>query len=147
MFVWLGGPLSYGDYRNLHHDAILTGIDNDIIFTGNVASHLPYFAQFDIFVLPSREDPFPLVALDAASIGIPIVCFDQAGGAPELVEEDAGIVVPYLDIEQMAEAIKQLVEDNALRKQLGKRAHQKVEERYDATVGGERIVEIIKTYL
>lgn len=147
MFVWLGGPLSYGDYRNLHHDAILTGIDNDIIFTGNVASHLPYFAQFDIFVLPSREDPFPLVALDAASIGIPIVCFEQAGGTPELVEDDAGIVVPYLDVEQMAEAIKQLVEDNALRKRLGKRAHQKVEEHYDATVGGEHIVEIIKTYL
>lgn len=147
VFVWVGGPLSRGDHINLRYDAKLMGIEKHVIFTGGAASHLPYFAQFDIFVLPSREDPFPLVALDAASMGIPIVCFDRAGGAPELVEEDAGVVVPYLDIDRMAEAVRQLVEDDVLRRRLGERAQAKVLERHDTSVGGERIAKIIKTFL
>ena len=147
VFVWVGGPLSRGDHINLSYDAKMMGIDKHIIFTGNTTSHLPYFAEFDIFILPSREDPFPLVALDAASLGIPIVCFHRAGGTPELVEEDAGMVVPYLDIGQMAEAVIQLVKDDSLRKQLGKCAQKKVTEHYDISVGGEHIVEIIKTFL
>jgi glycosyltransferase involved in cell wall biosynthesis len=147
VFVWVGGPLSRGDHLHLHYEAEMMGIEKQVIFTGNVPSHLPYFAQFDIFVLPSREDPFPLVALDAAALGMPIVCFEKAGGTPELVERDAGIVVPYLDTECMADAIRKLIEDKALRQQLGERARQKVVQRYDIAGGGEHIARIIETFL
>jgi glycosyltransferase involved in cell wall biosynthesis len=147
VFVWVGGPLSRGDHINLSYDAQLMGIDKQVIFTGNVKSHLPYFAQFDIFVLSSREDPFPLVALDAASMSIPIVCFDRAGGAPELVEDDAGTVVPYLDIDCMANAVKRLVEDSALRRRFGERAQQKSMARHNSSIGGQHIAEIIKSFL
>lgn len=143
-FIWVGGPLSHGDYFKLRYDARLMGIEQAMIFTGNVQSHLPYFSQFDIFLLPSREDPFPLVVMDAASLGIPIICFDRAGGAPELAETDAGIVVPYLDVESMADAILQLSNNDSLRKQLGRRAQQKVVERHDVSVGGEYIVDLFK---
>ena len=146
-FIWVGGPISHGDYHNLQYDAHLMGIDRQILFTGAVSSHLPYFARFDIFVLPSREDPFPLVVLDAASLGIPIVCFDNAGGAPEFVENDSGIVVPYLDVNRMADALIKLMQDEVLRETLGKRAREKVIEHHDTSVGGKRIAEIIKPYL
>ncbi|OWY58561.1 hypothetical protein B7486_79310, partial [cyanobacterium TDX16] len=50
------------------------------------ARHLPatpdlaaVLAAADVFVLSSREDTFPLVCLEAASLGVPIVCFDDAG--------------------------------------------------------------------
>jgi glycosyltransferase involved in cell wall biosynthesis len=76
-------------------------------------------------VLPSREDPLPLVAIEAAKCGLPLVCFADAGGTPDLVGEDAGFVVPLEDTETMADKILKLVEDPDLRKNMGKRAREK----------------------
>jgi glycosyltransferase involved in cell wall biosynthesis len=147
VFVWVGGPLSHGEYSNVRHDANLMGIDSHLIFTGAVDSHIPYFTQFDIFVLPSREDPFPLVVLDAASLSIPVVCFDSAGGAIELVEHDAGRIVPYLNLEQMSAAIVELAEDEPLRRRLGDCGRIKVQTCHDKELGGKHIADIIKPFL
>jgi glycosyltransferase involved in cell wall biosynthesis len=71
-----------------------------------------YYAAADIFFLPSREDPFPSVVLEAMAFGLPIVCFENATGAAELTEKEAaGIVVPYLDIAAAAQAISTLLTD------------------------------------
>jgi LmbE family N-acetylglucosaminyl deacetylase/glycosyltransferase involved in cell wall biosynthesis/GT2 family glycosyltransferase len=147
VFVWIGGPLAYGEYPRLHYEAQTIGIAEHLVFPGQVESTLPYFGQFDIFVLPSREDPFPLVMLDAASLGQPIVCFERAGGTPELVEKDAGAVVPYLDIEAMGEAVTRLVEDAELRRRLGETARRKVQERHDLNVGAAHIARTLNPLL
>ena len=70
-------------------------------FTGQVDDSAQYLKVADIFVLPSREDPFALVALEAADCGLPIVCFDKAGGIPDFVAEEAGYAVPLEDLESM----------------------------------------------
>jgi LmbE family N-acetylglucosaminyl deacetylase/glycosyltransferase involved in cell wall biosynthesis/GT2 family glycosyltransferase len=147
VFVWVGGPLAEGDYPRLRYDAEVMGISKQLVFTGNVEATLPYFAQFDVFVLPSREDPFPLVMLDAASLGQPIVCFEGAGGTPELVENDAGLVVPYMDIDSMAEAVTRLVEHADLRTRMGETARRKVFERHDVSVGGAHIAQTVSQIL
>ena len=147
VFVWLGGPLDQVEYHNLHHDAQVLGIAERLVFPGPVSAHLQYFMQFDIFVLPSREDPFPLVMLDAASLGKPLVCFENSGGAREFVETDAGFVVPYLDVDAMAAAVLRLVESPELRTTLGEGARRKVLERHDLAVGSEPIARIIRGLL
>ncbi len=38
----------------------------------------PYFAAADLFLLTSREDTFPLVCLEAAALGKPVICFEKA---------------------------------------------------------------------
>ena len=143
-FVWVGGAITANDLQQLRHDTETLGISSRMLFTGPVKAHLPYLARFDVFLLTSREDPFPLVAMDAASFGVPIICFSGAGGAPELVEEDAGIIVPYLDCEEMATAVCRLHDNPDLRRRLGDRARKKVMERHDISVGGQHIYNIIK---
>jgi glycosyltransferase involved in cell wall biosynthesis len=146
-FVWIGGPLGHGAHPNILYDAKTMNIADSISFLGEVKSHLPYFSRFDIFILPSREDPFPLVALDAACLRLPIVCFDKSGGVTELVQEDSGFVVPYLDVERMANAIIRLAEDASLREQMGNSGRDRVCGRYDIGIGGNRISSIIKNQL
>lgn len=146
-FVWVGGPLTHEDFARLRYDAEVMGIADHMTFPGATSSHLPYLSQFDIFVLPSREDPFPLVALDAATLGLPLVCFDNGGGAPEFVETDTGFVVPYLDVDGMAQAILELVGDEALRQRFGAAAQAKVLERHDISVGGPQIANIVRRYI
>jgi len=94
--------------------------------------------------LVSREDPFPLVCLEAASLGKPIVCFDKAGGMPEFVEDDCGFIVPYLDTEAMAEKIIELIKNPELRQRLGERARKKVKERFDVEVQAPKIFSLIQ---
>jgi glycosyltransferase involved in cell wall biosynthesis len=55
--------------------------------------------------MPSREDPFPLVCIEMGLLGIPIVCFEKATGTAEVLSNGGGKIIPYLDIESMAETI------------------------------------------
>ena len=83
------------------------------------------------------------VALEAAALGKPVLCFADSGGMPEFVEDDAGFVVPYLDLAAMAERIAALAVDTTLRARLGKRAAEKVCGMYDIAAGSKRIERII----
>jgi len=145
-FVWLGGALESTVYYQLRHDIKLLGLEHKVRFLGARADSLKYFCAFDVFVMTSREDPFPLVCLEAASMGVPIVCFDKAGGARELVDGDSGYVVPYLDLLSMADKVSTLLNSEELRSRYGSRAAQKARQLYDVNVGAPRIFEIIQRF-
>jgi hypothetical protein len=69
----------------------------------------------DIFLLSSRLDPFPNVAIDAMSAGLPVVCFEKGSGVAEMLSNHAGLkrlVVPYADVASAAEVIEQLSTDD-----------------------------------
>lgn len=142
-FLWVGGDRSGDQFAALSHELRLTGLTGQVHFVGLQPNPLDYFAAFDVFAMVSREDPFPLVNMEAASLGKPILCFDRAGGSPEFVESDAGIVVPYLDIDAMAAAILRLVGDPDTARRLGERARVKVLERHDLGVQVPKIAALI----
>lgn len=97
------------------------GLADRVHFVGVRPDPQGWFAAADLFVLPSREDPFPLVCLEAASVGTPIVCFDT-GGMPEMVEPArAGAVVPYPDVDAMAVAVAALLDDPVAAREAGAR--------------------------
>jgi glycosyltransferase involved in cell wall biosynthesis len=130
-FYWIGdfdnleSDPRYGTWAD--HQARLTTNDlgDFVTFLGYRENFRDYFQAADIFVLPSREDPLPLVALEAAKCGLPLVCFSDAGGTPDLVGEDAGFVVPFEDTAMMAEKISKLMDDSSTRMAMGKRAREK----------------------
>jgi len=139
-FAWIGG----GAVQKLAHDARLLGLSAKMRFTGEVAKPVDYFAAADVFALTSREDPYPLVCLEAAALAKPIICFADAGGMPEFVEEDCGFVVPYLDVEAMADRVIALLDSAECRLTMGANARRKVAERHDISVSAPRIMEIIE---
>lgn len=146
-FLWVGGKLEGEDYRNLLHDIQLLGLTERVHFTGEVNNPLDYFAAGDVFAMVSREDPFPLVSLEAASLEKPVLCFNGAGGMSEFVENDAGYIVPYLDLAEMTTKIINLAKDSAVRKQLGQRAAEKVHKHYDTQKGSRHIEAIVREKL
>lgn len=101
----------------------------------------PYLAAADIFVLPSREDPFPLVTLEAMSLGKPVVVFKEAGGIKDAVQ-DAGIVVDSFDVDAFADAVETLVCDHVERQVLGSRGALR-QLPYDSSAALPRIMDLI----
>ena len=132
-FLWIGehfwdfDPQSHAlmPWKSLESKIRHHGLEDLIEFLGVKTNAREYFGAADVFYLPSREDPFPLVCLEAAQCGTPVVCFDNAGGMPTFVENDAGVVVPYLDVDAAAVAINELKNDAVLRSQLGLNASAK----------------------
>ncbi|WP_373056912.1 glycosyltransferase family 4 protein [Zunongwangia sp. H14] len=104
-FTWVG-LVPEADKESLDLELEKLGLKNDIHFVGEVEKPESYFEDFDVFLMTSREDPFPLVCIEAGMLGIPIICFDKATGISEIIENKGGFIVPYLNIEAMAERIK-----------------------------------------
>ena len=139
-FAWMGGA----DLRRLEYDIRLAGLVERVRLTGAVVKTADYLAAADVFALTSREDPYPLVCLEAAALGKPLVCFANAGGMPEFVEGDCGFVVPYLDVAAMVERVICLLEVSENRLKMGVPARSKVLEHHDISVSGPRIMGIIE---
>ena len=79
-----------------------------------------YYASADVFVLPSRSEPWGFVLNEAMEFGLPLVVTQAVGASPDLVTEgENGFVVPTGDAEALANALKRLVTDSALRRQMG----------------------------
>jgi glycosyltransferase involved in cell wall biosynthesis len=142
-FVWLGGDVDSSDTHQFRHDIELSGMTRRITHIVTQPDPKRYFRELDLFVLPSREDPYPLVCLEAAACGVPIVCFDRAGGMPEFVEGDSGIIVPYLDVCAMANAVVELLGDDVRRQRLGGAAKTKVRARHDISMAGPKVLAAI----
>jgi glycosyltransferase involved in cell wall biosynthesis len=145
-FIWVGP-----EGRGLGLDALMYDVDRMGLreiahFVGPQKHPMKFFSLFDVFLLTSREDPFPLVCLEAAAMEVPTICFETSGGMPEFVEEDAGFVVPYLDIERAADCILSLVNSDGLRAGLGRRAAEKVKA-HDINVVGPMIAAVLDRYL
>ncbi len=66
-----------------------------------------------VFVLPSTWEGQPLVLQEALRAGVPIVA-TRAGGTPELVGEDAAVLIPPGDPERLATAVRAVLTDPAL---------------------------------
>jgi glycosyltransferase involved in cell wall biosynthesis len=77
-------------------------------------------AEASIFVLSSRFEGFPLTLLEAMSKGMGVVSFDCPTGPADIVDDHRnGLLVPPEDIESLAHAIREMVEDEELRRRAG----------------------------
>lgn len=146
-FVWVGGQWPGAQMPALMHDVERLRIGPIVHFVGPQPHPLTHFSLFDAFLLTSREDPFPLVCLEAAALATPIVCFEDAGGMPEFVGEDAGFVVPYLDVARAADCILTLARSEGLRRSLGACAGAKVRSRHDINTVGRQIAAVLDRHL
>jgi glycosyltransferase involved in cell wall biosynthesis len=147
-FVWVGGGHNTEYARYVASDIGRMGLQERVRVIPEKVDASPYLAALDVFLLTSRSDPFPLVCLEAAvQAEVPIVCFADAGGMPELVGTECGVVVPYLDTDAAAEAVLRLAEDRALRARLGRNAAEAVRTRHDVSRTAPGIVAIMNSVM
>lgn len=90
-------------------------------------------AQCDLFVLPSYTEGFPNAVVEAMALGRPIVA-TTVGAIPEMLHGEAGILVESRNVEQLTAAIRRVIEDPELRRQLGMRAQERAKANYSIDV-------------
>ncbi|MFM7394213.1 MAG: glycosyltransferase family 4 protein [Cyanobium sp.] len=141
--VWVGcGPGSTAHGLAMH-DLSRLGLEERVLLHGAVASAVPVIAQFSAVSLLSREDPYPVVCLEGAALGVPTVCFEQGGGIAEFVTGGCGLAVPYLDLDAFADALHALAVNPERRRRLGEAACERVFRESSIDVAGGAIGTVI----
>jgi len=86
--------------------------------------------HWDVFVLPSRTDAFPLSSLEAMAAGVPVVA-SRVDGIPEQITHlEHGVLVPSGNVEALADWIVRLYDDRVLGAQLAAAAARRVREEF-----------------
>jgi len=122
-----------GPQREKLEEAVAhAGLGEQVEFLGwidDLASLLP---RWDVFVMPSLEEGFPIAALDAMAAGLPVVA-TSVGGVPELIEDGkTGWLVPPRDAEALASRLRLLLCNTELRLHMGAAGYARVRDYFSA---------------
>ncbi len=125
-FVWIGS--GYDPERDVGYSSYLldqvqrSELGDHVIFVGETSSIEVAYGQADVFLLSSRLDPLPNVAIDAMVSGVPVVCFDRCSGIAEFlrrIEQDSSCVARYLDTDDIATKLLAFATSAGLRSKTG----------------------------
>ncbi len=126
----VGGGPRITEYKSLVKKYNIVDL---VEFTGSVpiAETVNYHNRIDIFVALSLRESFGVSALEAAACSVPVVV-SNVGGLPEVVQNGkTGFIVEPMNPQVAADAISKLIDDAALREQMGKDAREFVKRKYD----------------
>jgi glycosyltransferase involved in cell wall biosynthesis len=112
-----------------------------IEFAGFVS--LPdFFDKVDILLVPSWEEPFGIVLLEAMAAGVPVIATNRGGPLDILTTRLYGLLVPPRNPKLLAEAVRELSQDEDLRRTIVREARNHVEKTYDIS----RVVPLIEDF-
>jgi N-acetyl-alpha-D-glucosaminyl L-malate synthase BshA len=97
------------------------GVQRSVSFLGKRADFVDMLRHADAFLLTSETESFGLAALEALSCGVPVLGY-RVGGVPAVVTEGVGRLVTPFDLDALAAAVVSVIEQPALREQLGAQA-------------------------
>jgi len=119
---------------NVEHRARCLGIFEQCSFVGKQPRIVDYLSVSDVLLLPSEQESFGLAALEAMACEVPVIA-SRVGGIPEVVTDgETGFLSDVGDIEKMAADAANLLANEKLRTEMGKRARESAISRYRTDV-------------
>lgn len=120
------------DRGQLQELARRLGVAGRTIWRGWADDVVPHVRSFDVFVLPSRFEGFPLAVLEALLAEKPVVAADVGSVGEVVIPGETGFLVPPDDPAALAAAIRQLLADDELQRRMGTRGRRLVLSRFTA---------------
>ena len=92
------------------------GLDDRVVLTGYQTQIENYYKMADIFMFPSKREGMGMAAIEAMACGLPLIVSDNRGSRE--YAKDNAIVCDAYNIEAFANSMKQLYQDDVLRKHM-----------------------------
>lgn len=130
---WILNIVGAGEqYDELKKKIIDLGLEKNIFLLGNKDRNElnKLFSGTSIYVMTSYTEAFGLVLIEAESFAIPLIAFDSAQGAKEIIQDNNnGFIISNRNKQEMVNTILKLINDDGLRKTMGQ-AGRKMSEKY-----------------
>jgi glycosyltransferase involved in cell wall biosynthesis len=121
-----------GFLDRFHAEVRRLGLERQVRYVGPAYGEAKHrlLDEHDVFVFPTCNDAFPLVALEAMQAGIPVVTTHE-GALPEIVEDgETGLLVPPRDPAALAACLAALIADPSMQRRMGARGRERHAQRY-----------------
>ena len=123
------------------------GVSNHVTFSGMRNDVPRVLAVGDLFILPTLEDAFPTVLLEAMASSIPLVA-SNVGGVPEIViDGETGLLVPPANSGELAKACKYLLSTPAIMARMADAGRNRVKECFDVTLQVNKLSDLFRQLL
>ncbi|WP_205686156.1 glycosyltransferase family 4 protein [Chitinophaga costaii] len=119
------------------------GVADRCLFLGYRANAAAYYPLFDVYAMTSYSEGMPLVLLEAASYGMPVVC-SNIGIFKELFASDEVVFYPLYDIKGLSDSMDKAIRE---RQQLSGKVKRKFLENYTAVAMCNRYLALYKSLL
>lgn len=119
------------DTQQLYRECHLTALAH-VHLLGYQQNPEYWLSITNIFCLPSYREGFGNVVMEAAAMGVPTVGTDIPGLRDAVIHRETGILVPAKNVEALTQALKELLINQNLCSQMGRRAFVRAHEKFDA---------------
>ncbi len=144
---FVGGETADIDAQRFENEVSKRGLTDIAIYRGRKYNEEKeeVFSSADIFVLPTYDECYPLVLLEAMQHGLPCIS-TNVGGISSIIEEGkTGFIVEERNAQALENAMVRLYEDETLRKEMGKCGREKYEREMTLDVFEKRLTEILQS--
>jgi len=118
-----------------------------VVFLGYKTNPQAFIRKADLLVLPSSEEGFGRVLLEAMDVGIPVIG-TRIGGIPEIIEHGInGLLVDYGDIEALKNSIIKILKNNSLREKIIQGGYGTINSKFRVETYQEKLESIYDTLL
>ena len=119
------------DRSTIEAELARLGLTDAVVLLGDRSDVPELLARAELFVCSSRSEGMPVSILEAMAVGLPVVA-SRVGGVSEIVDDGrTGFLVAPGVVAALADALARLIDDRALREQMGRAGRQAALERYD----------------
>jgi glycosyltransferase involved in cell wall biosynthesis len=121
-------------------------IPGKFLFVGKIPRHELYrfYSAADVFVFPGIGESLGMVFIEAQACGLPVVAFDNAG-VPEAVQDrKTGFLVPAHEMAPFVDAVKSLLSDRELRRQMGQTAKSYVRANHNLDLNYQELARVLE---
>jgi len=104
------------------------GLEKNIRFMGVTPSLQHEMQNYSIYAMTSETECFPMVLLEALSVGLPVISCDAPTGPRHIITDgEDGIVVPYKNLDIFTQKLEKLMTDENLRRKVGAKGRENVQ--------------------
>lgn len=140
-FVVVGREKEAGYRESLEARAAALGLTDHVRFAGFQPDPYPTLASFDVFMMASEFEGFPIALVEAMAMGVPVVSTDVGGVSEALGSEDIGLTAPSGDASGLAKHVIGLLDDPHRRDEMAVRARHRARSQFTV----ERMVEVVES--
>jgi glycosyltransferase involved in cell wall biosynthesis len=105
------------------------------------------YSSMDILVMPSKMDTYGLIAQEAQSCGVPVICFEDTGVADVIANQSSGLAVKREDVGAMLQALEGLINSPEKLRNMSKSARMRATENWSYDIVSRKYIELYTNVL